>query len=225
MNFESESSAKQPLSHASSESDVQEHIIKKCSWKGCVNNVDLYEDKKTNDYVSKIMFKTAFGHRDSFSSFRLYHFCSDKCKNYFEKYCCCYECHEDCNEDYNKYSNEGQQGTFIKQLDYTLCNRRGDMVPSCMSDMVGHKLEERFIQEYTRHGYYEIERDVIDKLLDGNDKLKQIIANNKNMVSYNMLRDMYIFYSKFEFRERDDNNLVDEDTFYEYYNMIKDELL
>jgi hypothetical protein len=39
-----------------------------------------------------------------------------------------------------------------------------------------------------------------------------------------MLKDMYMLYSKFEFRERENEDLVDEETFYEYYNTIKNEL-
>jgi len=90
--------------------------------------------------------------------------------------------------------------------------------------MVDYKLEQRFTQEYIRHGYYKIDSDIIDKLLNGCDDLKRIIADNGNTVSYNMLKDMYMLYSKFEFRERENEDLVDEETFYEYYNTIKNEL-
>ena len=227
MNFEDELAAKQPLIFASDVSEDYDKSVwcvyvsglkkhngtKKSDIKECMNKVELYE--ATYRYHSKIMFQTANKYRNRDSN--LHHFCSDECMNHFKKYSCCYKCEVDC-------IKEGQ-GTFIKKLGYTLCNSRGDMVPSCMSAMVDYKLEQRFTQEYIRHGYYKIDCDVIDKLLNGYDDLKRIIADNGNTVSYNMLKDMYMLYSKFEFRERENEDLVDEETFYEYYNKIKDELL
>lgn len=172
-----------------------------------MNIVELCKDNY--EYDSKIMYKTAFGYRNKYSNFMLYHFCSEECIEYFKKHSYCYKCNEDCTS-YGK-------GTF-ENLGYTLCNGRCDMEPPCISTITSHKLEQRFTQEYIRHGYYKIDSDIIDKMLNGYDELKQIIANNGNTVSYNMLKDMYMFYSKFEVHEREN----DEETFYEYYNMIKD---
>ncbi len=83
----------------------------------------------------------------------------------------------------------------------------------------------RFAQEYVRYGYYRVDSEVIDKMIGGYDGLKQIIADNGNLVSYNMLKDMHTFSTKFEVLERENEDLTDEETFYEYYNKIKDELL
>jgi hypothetical protein len=40
-----------------------------------------------------------------------------------------------------------------------------------------------------------------------------------------MLKDMHTFSTKFEVLERENEDLTDEETFYEYYNKIKYELL
>ena len=40
-----------------------------------------------------------------------------------------------------------------------------------------------------------------------------------------MLKDMYIFYTDSVVRHTEEDELVDEETFNEYYNMIKDKLL
>jgi len=40
-----------------------------------------------------------------------------------------------------------------------------------------------------------------------------------------MLKDMHEFSATFKIPERENEYLVDEETFYEYYNKIKDELL
>lgn len=230
MNFEDKLAAKQPLVYANDVSDDYSKSVwcvcvspskkciktRKCDMKECMNKVELH---KTNyNYTSTFMVQTVYSYPTRFrtKSVSFYYFCSDECKKHFEKYCCCYKCEVDC-------TKEGQ-GTFIKKLDYTLCNSRGDMETPCMSDMVDYKLEQRFTQEYIRHGYYKIDSDIIDKLLNGCDDLKRIIADNGNTVSYNMLKDMYMLYSKFEFRERENEDLVDEETFYEYYNTIKNEL-
>jgi len=89
-------------------------------------------------------------------------------------------------------------------------------------------LKSRFEQEYLKCGYYKIDTMVIDKLLQKQDcdALKQIITNNGNMVSYNMLKDMYIFYTdSVVCNRKEEEELVDEETFNEYYDMIKDKLL
>ena len=224
MNFEGELSAKQPLVYAS---DVFEdysksthyalkrpdNITKKCSKKECINNVELYKDNY--EYVSKTMFKTAYGYRNKYSSFCLYHFCSDECKENFKKHNRCYKCNEDCTSD--------GKGTFVETLGYTLCNSRCDMDPPCMSNIVSYELEKRFAQEYKRSGYYKIDSEVINNMLRGCDGLKRIIADNGNMVSYNMLKDMYKFSTEFKVQERENEELTDEETFNTYYNMVKDE--
>ena len=206
MNLESELTTAQSL----------DHVSKKCSKKECMNRVEVYKAYgNTYEYESKIMFKTANKHRTAYST--LYYFCSHECKNHFKKYSRCHKCNEDC-------TKKGQ-GTFIESLDYTLCNSRSNIGSGCISIIDDRKLEKRFTQDYIRHGYYKIDRNVIDKLLIGHNELKQIIEDHGNMVSYNMLKEMYILYSKLEVNEREPDEIIDEKTFYEYYNMIKDELL
>ena len=225
MNFEGELSVKQPLIYASDISNDDysklanhalkqpDNITKKCGKKECINIVELH--KKNYEYVSKIMFTTAYGYRNTYSSFCLYHFCSEECKEHFKKYNRCYKCNEDC-------TSEGK-GTYVENLGYTLCNGRGDMEPPCISTITSHKLEKRFAQEYKRSGYYKIDSEVINNMLRGCDGLKRIIADNGNMVSYNMLKDMYKFSTEFKVQERENEVLVDEETFNTYYNMVKDE--
>jgi len=101
----------------------------------------------------------------------------------------------------------------------------GDMEPPCISIIASHELEKRFAQEYVRYGYYRVDGQVIDKMLGGYDGLKQIIVASEYMISYNMLKDMHTLSTKFKVHERENEYLVDEETFYEYYNKIKDELL
>jgi hypothetical protein len=60
-------------------------------------------------------------------------------------------------------------------------------------------------------------------MLRGCDGLKRIIADNGNMVSYNMLKDLYKFSTEFKVQERENEELTDEETFNTYYNMVKDE--
>ena len=228
MNFESELSAKQPSDHLNNvsnnnsdtahnacASDKPCHITKKCGRKVCLNRVELQQN--TYNCSSKIMFKTASGYRNKASNFCLYHFCSEECLEHFKKYSCCHKCNEDC--------TRAGKGTFVDKFGYTLCNGRGDMEPPCISIIASHELEKRFAQEYVRYGYYRVDSQVIDKMIGGYDGLKQIIAANEYMISYNMLKDMHEFSATFEIPERENEDLVDEETFYEYYNKIKDELL
>ena len=206
MDFEGELTTAQSL----------DYISKKCGKKECMNRVEVYKAYgNTYEYESKIMFKTANKHRTAYST--LYHFCSNECRNHFKNHSRCYKCNEDCTKK--------EQGTFIESLGYTLCNRRGDKGPNCISIIDDRKLEQRFIQDYIRHGYYKIDSDAIHKLLNGHNELKQIIEDHGNMVSYNMLKEIYVLYSKLEINERESDEIIDEKTFYEYYNTIRDELL
>ena len=194
----------------------QKIIMKKCGKKECANNVELQQNKY--NYNSKFMFRTACGYRNKASSFPLYHFCSEECLEHFKKYSRCYQCDEDL------VWNGG--GTFVENLNYTLCNGRGDMEPPCVSSLESHKLEKRFAWEYNNMGYYMIDADIIDKLLPGSgcDKLKKLITDNGNKVSYSMLKDMYAFYTSYSARDRGDetNNETDKVNFHEFYDKIKD---
>ena len=109
-----------------------------------------------------------------------------------------------------------------------MCNSRCDLGTPCISNINGYALKLRFEQEYSKLGYYKIDDALVDKLLQkqNNDELKQIITDNGNMVSYNMLKDMYIFYTdSIVCGREDEEELVDKETFNKYYNMIKDKLL
>ena len=193
--------------------------LQECDKKDCTSNVELQLHNDNYSFVSKYMYKTVSGYRNKGSCWTTNHFCSEECMEYFKKYNCCRRCKEEYYTD--------DAGTFIEVLGYTLCNRRCDRNPSCISNMNSDMLKSRFEQEYSKCGYYKIDAIVIDKLLQKQDcdDLKQIIANNGNMVSYNMLKDMYIFYTDSVVRHTEEDELVDEETFNEYYNMIKDKLL
>jgi hypothetical protein len=189
--------------------------IQKCDRKECITDITL--QKVNYEYVYKIMYTTACGYRNKYSNFIQYYFCSEECKTQFKKYCVCHKCNEDC--------SRVSEGTFIEKLGYTLCNSRGDMEPPCISVIASCDLEKRFAQEYKKVGYYKVDNEVIEKLLRDNDDLLQLIAANGYMISYNMLKDMYIFHTESKVCERENEDSVDEETFYEYYNRIKDELL
>ena len=193
-------------------------ILRKCYKKDCANNVELHKDNYK--VVSKYMYQSSSGYRNRESSFPTHHFCSKECMEYFKKYNCCGQCDE-------LFSGR-DRGTFVEALGYTLCNSRCDLNPPCISNMNGHILKSKFKQEYSKLGYYKIDDMLIDKLLQkqDDDDLKQLIANNGNMVSYNMLKDMYIFYTdSVVCNRKEEEELVDEETFNEYYDMIKDKLL
>ena len=188
----------------------------KCSNVKCSNEVEIHKSSNY-EFSSKHMFKTATGYRNKYSNFPLNHFCSGECMSYFIKYNCCAQCDEDCRND--------GKGIFIEELNHTLCTYRGDMEPSCVSKYI---LESCIKQEYKNCGYYPIDTIVLDELLSHScDKIKQVIASNGNMISYNMLKRMHMFSTGFEVQDKDKSQdiLVDEKTFYEYYNKIKDGLL
>jgi len=122
---------------------------------------------------------TCSGYRNKYDNFYDYHFCSTKCLDFFKKYNCCYRCNQD------------GEGTFIQDLNYTLCNKRFDHYPSCFDT---YTLELRFINDYHNHDEsynrdeYDYELDIIDQKINNlsqnfiNNDFHQLIINFINLI-------------------------------------------
>jgi hypothetical protein len=192
---------------------IDTDIIYICDKDKCTNNVNIFKSIPNlvgnRENQSKYMHITASGFRNRFSSFKKYLFCSENCLEHFKKYNCCYKC------------NENGEGNFIEELGYTLCYSRGDGEQSCIAKYL---LELRLKDEYEKCGLYKLDTELKDTLLQNCDELKQIITDNGDMISYNMLMDIYNFHLFTEPREQKDTEQKDKKQFYELCNKIKNEV-
>jgi len=189
---------------------------KKCDRESCPNMVDIGKEFP-NPYglcldTSEYMLHTAHGYRNKASSFPKYYFCSKECMDWFDKYKRCRRCYEGI--------NAGADGTYIEELGYTLCNGRGDCNPACITK---YNLEQRFKQDYANYGFYEIDRDLKRVLLRDCDELEQIITDNGNKITYQMLMDIICLKENFEVRERPGAEPGDKASFKEQCDNIKAE--
>ena len=192
---------------------IDTDIICKCNNDKCINNVNIFKGKPNlNGYrenQSKYMHLTASGFRNKYSSFKKYYFCSENCLEHFKKYNCCYIC------------NENGEGDFIEELGYTLCYGRGDGEHSCIEK---YNLKLRLKDEYEKCGLYKLDTELKDNLLHNCDELKQIITDNEDLISYNMLMDIYNFHLFREPQDQKDTEIKDKKQFYELCDKIKKEL-
>lgn len=205
-------------------------IIKtnKCNIESCNNIVEIYEHSKYKyREESKFMSSTTSGYRCCSGCSKQYHFCSDVCLKYFEAHSKCFRCHENC-IGLNK-------GTFIEELNITLCNGRGDHNPPCYNK---YQLEKRFEKDYQDNNTQYIGRftkDVTEKyktfcnIPDEYDEIFKIISDNNNKISLDILRDINHIDNTYNIRERTENindiidesdNLDYEDENYIRYNCV-----
>lgn len=192
---------------------IDTDIICKCNNDKCINNVNIFKGKPNlNGYrenQSKYMHLTASGFRNKSSSFKKYYFCSGNCLEHFKKYNCCYIC------------NENGEGDFIEELGYTLCYSRSDGEHSCIEK---YNLKLRLKDEYEKCGLYKLDTEIKDDLLQNCDELKQIITDNGDMISYNMLMDIYNFHLFREPQDQKDTEIKDKKQFYELCDKIEKEV-
>ena len=83
------------------------------------------------------------------------------------------------------------------------CNENGDGEQSCIEK---YKLELRLKDEYKKCGLYKLDTELKDTLLHNCNEIKQIITDNGNIISYNMLMDIYNFHI---FRELQDQKEIE----------------
>ena len=179
---------------------------RKCSKYLCDCMVDMKKDFP-NPYgnckdKSEYMLSTAHGYRNKYSSFSTYYFCSKECMQHFAKYNRCDRCHED------------GEGTYIKELGYTLCNGRGDCNPGCV---VKYEIEKRYIKEDRNKQLYKIVINYFgDNCKESNLSLKsdfeelfELIKKNDFRVSLDLLTD--ICYARDIYSIRDRNNPNDKE--------------
>ncbi len=159
----------------------------------CSNTVTIYKGFPSPygscDDESEFMMRTTMGYRCCSGCSSTYYFCSQECLDYSKKYNRCERCHEN------------GKGTYVEELGYSLCNGRGDHNPPCIAK---YRLEQRFKNDYEDNGFYEINKDIKSKLLDGCDELKEIIKSNGNRISINMLMDLYILNRDYAVRDRNE---------------------
>jgi len=176
----------------------------------CNNIVYSKRSSPNDELVWMFVSQTACGYRNKASSFPKYYFCSKECMDYFNTYNRCNRCYQD------------GKGVYVEELGYSLCDYRSDYNPICISQ---YQLEKRFKSDYDNQGFYKLDNELKDNLLQGCDELKKLIADNDNKISYSMLLDLYDLNATHDVRERESGEKIDKETFIQQCAIISKELV
>lgn len=179
----------------------------KCAFNGCINIVHININERYRE-ESKFMTYTTSGYRCCQGCSQTHHFCSNECLKLFEAHNRCFRCHERCiNTD---------AGTFIEDLNLTLCNGRGDHNPSCYNK---YQLEKRFIEDYNNANTQYIGKLTVDvtkkytnvcNVPKEYDEIFKIISENENKISLDILKDINYIDNTYNVRCRVLDNESDE---------------
>ena len=180
-----------------------------CGADNCTNNVQIYEHEKYKyQEQSDFSCSTTSGYRCCSGCSKTYHFCSDTCLKLFEAHKRCSRCHERCLHD--------KDGLFIEELNITLCNGRGDHNPPCS---VKYQIEQRFKNDYTNTEIkyigkvkYNISnksysRITICNMVNEYDEIFDIIRENDNKITLDMLKDINYIDNEYAVRDRKEDKL------------------
>ena len=180
-----------------------------CDADNCTNNVQIYEHEKYKyQEQSEFSCSTTSGYRCCRGCSKTYHFCSENCLKLFEAHKRCSRCHERCLHD--------KDGLFIEELNITLCNGRGDHNPPCS---VKYQIEQRFKNDYANDetNYigklkYNISnksysRITICNMVKEYDEIFDIIRENDNKITLDMLKDINYIDSEYAIRDRNEDDL------------------
>jgi len=173
----------------------------KCGKTDCPNETTVYKSEPGKygycEDVSDFSCRTSSGYRCSSSSSTAYYFCSAECLKYFESHNRCNWCYED------------GEGTYIPDLDITLCTGRGDCNPPCTAK---YQLQKRLEDDYQNPDYVFTSKIVPDldpqirtilcSFPSGFDKVYKLIFENGQRVSSDILRDICSVGNEYELRER-----------------------